>query len=391
MSVVFLCHSAVPSGAELSLLRSIRQRPAGTDVTVILGEAGALADRLTEAGASVLVLPMTEGGAVVRRGAGMLRQVGAVVGLLGYARRVRRELKRLDPSVVVGRSLRAAIYGRVATWGLPCRFVWSIHDRLTRSYVGIAAPVYARVLPKLVDGVIVNSRSTLATVSVRKGRPVLVMPPALDLDDRELEPPGSPLRSAVILGRLSPWKGQDIAIRAFAASRLSSTATLDVVGAALFGEDEYARSLRELVRELGLGERVRFTGQVDDPRAILLDADVLVHASVLPEPFGAVVVEGMYAGCLVVATTPGGPAESIDDARTGVLVPCGDVDGLTAAMDRLVDLPRAARADMAEAAVQAARGYDSSILSAELFAWLDGMRATGPVHAVTVSSSLGSA
>lgn len=388
MSVVFLCHSAVPSGAELSLLRAIRQLPDHTAATVILGEPGSLADRLIEAGASVIVLPIDEGGTVVRRGAGLVRQVRAALGLLAYARRVRRVLREISPTVVVGRSLRAVFYGRVATWGLRCRFVWSVHDRLTRQYVGMAAPVYSRLVPRLVDGIIVNSRSTLSTLSTPKSLPVLVMPPGLDLDDRQPAELSSPLRKAVILGRLSPWKGQDIAIRAFAASQLSTSATLDVVGAALFGEDDYAQSLRDLVRELGLEERVRFIGQVDDPRALLLDADVLVHASVLPEPFGAVVVEGMYAGCLVIATTPGGPAESIDDGHTGVLVPCGDVDELARAMDRLVEMPAAERAALADAAVAAAGRYDSIVLSAELFGWLSGVGGATPSPVLTLSSSL---
>ena len=43
-------------------------------------------------------------------------------------------------------------------------------------------------------------------------------------------------------------------------------------------------------RSIGIADRVHFVGHVHDPWASLVDADVLVHASTIPEPFGQVVV-----------------------------------------------------------------------------------------------------
>lgn len=62
--------------------------------------------------------------------------------------------------------------------------------------------------------------------------------------------------------------------------------------------------------------------------------DLLVHASVLPEPLGTVVVEGMAAGLPVVAADPGGPAEYIEDGREGLATSPGDMEALAAAMGR---------------------------------------------------------
>ena len=45
--------------------------------------------------------------------------------------------------------------------------------------------------------------------------------------------------------------------------------------------------------------------------------DVVVHASLIPEPFGMTVIEGMAAGAAVVAANTGGPTETIDPARRG--------------------------------------------------------------------------
>jgi glycosyltransferase involved in cell wall biosynthesis len=73
-------------------------------------------------------------------------------------------------------------------------------------------------------------------------------------------------------------------------------------------------------------------------------ADVVVHASSLPEPFGRVVVEGMLAGRPVVATNAGGVAEIITDGVTGLLVPPGHATAMVNAIRGLRDDPARATA-----------------------------------------------
>jgi glycosyltransferase involved in cell wall biosynthesis len=101
-----------------------------------------------------------------------------------------------------------------------------------------------------------------------------------------------------------------------------------LVGSATFGEDFYERDLREQVDQLGITDRVEFVGFVDDVQAELERLDLLVHASVLPEPLGNVVLEGMAAGVPVVAADAGGPAEYIEDGLEGLLYPPGDAEAL---------------------------------------------------------------
>jgi hypothetical protein len=79
-------------------------------------------------------------------------------------------------------------------------------------------------------------------------------------------------------------------------------------GAATFGEHAYERALRAQARALGIEDRVEFTGFVADIPGELQRLDLLVHASVLPEPLGLAVIEGMAAGVPVLAADAGGPA-----------------------------------------------------------------------------------
>ncbi len=135
-----------------------------------------------------------------------------------------------------------------------------------------------------------------------------------------------------------------------------------LVGAALFGEEGYGRRLQELAHELGLGARVDFRGFRPDIWPELRRMDMLVHASLSPEPFGQVVIEGMAGRVPVIAAAAGGPAEVITDDVNGVLYPMGDQSALEAAMRRLADDPQL-RQRLVEAALTSVAAYRPDLVA----------------------------
>ena len=72
--------------------------------------------------------------------------------------------------------------------------------------------------------------------------------------------------------------------------------------------------------------------------------DIVAHASITPEPFGQVVIEGMAEGLPVVATEGGGVCEIVNHGKNGLLVPMGDAPALAAALEGLLRDPAGARA-----------------------------------------------
>jgi len=85
-----------------------------------------------------------------------------------------------------------------------------------------------------------------------------------------------------------------------------------VIGGPIYqtsGSQYSEKELRVLAASRGVGDRVGFTGRVDDVPAALRALDVVVHASVEPEPFGLVVAEAMACGRPLVASGVGGAAE----------------------------------------------------------------------------------
>jgi glycosyltransferase involved in cell wall biosynthesis len=161
------------------------------------------------------------------------------------------------------------------------------------------------------------------------------------------------VRRVGIVGRVTEWKGQHVFLEAVAQAFRSRPVEAVVIGAPLFGEDAYADRIRRQAAELD--GAVTFRGFVDDVPSELAQLDLLVHASIIPEPFGQVVLEGMAAGLPVAAANAGGPAEVIDDGIDGLLYPPGDADALADRLQLLAGdrelrlrLGRAARESAAE-------------------------------------------
>jgi glycosyltransferase involved in cell wall biosynthesis len=142
-------------------------------------------------------------------------------------------------------------------------------------------------------------------------------------------------------GRLQHWKGAHVFLDVAAAvQRALPDARFAVVGGTVFGlEADYPDVLRRQAKSLGLADAVEWVGHVADARPWLAAADVVVHTSIQPEPFGLVIAEAMMQSRPVVAFRRGGPAEIIEDGRTGRLVAPDDVAAMAAAVTDLLTSP----------------------------------------------------
>ena len=148
----------------------------------------------------------------------------------------------------------------------------------------------------------------------------------------------------VLVGRISPWKGQDVFIRAAAiVLKTFPACRFQIVGSALFGEDALEGELRQLAVSLGVGDRVEFLGFRKDVPEIIAASTLLVHASTVPEPFGQVIVQAMAESKPVVATRGGGVLEIVDDGKTGLLVPMKDAEAMAKAIGEILADPAKAQ------------------------------------------------
>ncbi len=142
---------------------------------------------------------------------------------------------------------------------------------------------------------------------------------------------------AACIGRLSDWKGQDVLAHALALRPLTEIGAIAVVAGDEVPGTGDSGELGRLGERLGLADRLRLLGFVEDVDVVLGAADALVVPSKRPEPFGLVALEALAAGVPVIATDGGGVAEIVGGAEAGRLVPPGDPAALAGALRELAD------------------------------------------------------
>jgi len=141
-----------------------------------------------------------------------------------------------------------------------------------------------------------------------------------------------------IVGNIQRWKGQAVVLEAVREVRsVMPEIRCLIVGGVHRGGAEYAQELYRYVEEHGLNNNVIFTGFRNDIEDVVSTMDVIIHASINPEPFGRVILEGMALGKPVIATDIGGVPEFVQHGVTGQLVPPRDPKALA---DAIVELLR---------------------------------------------------
>jgi glycosyltransferase involved in cell wall biosynthesis len=140
-----------------------------------------------------------------------------------------------------------------------------------------------------------------------------------------------------MLGRMTPKKGHEIFFKAITSiqKQVDSNVIYLVVGGPSVGEEEYGNFLKKRVIEMGLQDRIVFTGQRNDVQRLFSAMDIYVMPSD-KESFGISLLEAMCSGLPVVATSVGGPREVVEEGISGLLVPPRDPVRLAEAIVRLV-------------------------------------------------------
>jgi glycosyltransferase involved in cell wall biosynthesis len=144
------------------------------------------------------------------------------------------------------------------------------------------------------------------------------------------------------VARLQPHKGHRYLVEAAQEVSLRYPDVRWLVAGKASGAEQqrYLDSLKEQVAQAKLESRVRFLGFVSDAdlAALRREAVALVHPAI-SEGYGLVLIEAMAVGTPVIAAAADGPAEIIQDGRTGILVPVSDAGGLADAMTRILADP----------------------------------------------------
>jgi glycosyltransferase involved in cell wall biosynthesis len=347
MKALLVNHTSTISGGEHSLLELLRAMPDGVDAVLACPE-GPLAEEAHAIGIRVERLPKTDGSLKLHP----WHTAKGVSSLVSSALAIRRLSRRHGADVVHANSIRAGLSATLASrlGGPPA--VVHVRDCLPEGRVPAAT---TRFLRRRAAAIVANSSHTLQ----RFGSPeqgVVVHNPVdtrrfdcarIDRADVRRGLGLEPDRVVVgVVAQLTPWKGQDDAIRATALLKASGVdVTLLLVGSAKFTTSAtrhdnitYVEGLHELARSLDVEREVRFLGERGDIPEILAALDLVLLPS-WEEPFGRAVIEAFAMGVPVVATDVGGTCEIVSEGEDGLLRPPRRPDAWADAIRGLVEAP----------------------------------------------------
>jgi glycosyltransferase involved in cell wall biosynthesis len=343
--VAVLCAISGLGGAEFSLLELVAHLRGSYEFHLIVPGEGPLKKAAELAGARVWLLPWPEaiaGTGETARLPNPVRVLRFAAHLRSFALRLGDLLDEIGPSVLVTNAVKAHVIGALTRKRKNVPLIWYMRD-------GLEERVISRKLLALLSW-----RCDLAVcisryVEAQFGKYVSASVPAnvvYNIVDLGRFRPGAAapvdLRKEPgeiwygIVGAITPLKGHDIFLDAAeGVLRRLPNARFVIVGNNPYVTEEglqYEESLRCRVVNSALRDRVKFAGFRNDIPNVLGQLDVLVQPNRGPEGLGRSVLEAMACGVPVIAVNKWGPAELIDDSRSGLLFAPLDTEQLTAHM-----------------------------------------------------------
>lgn len=325
-------------GAELSAIEMAAAVVRAGGRAIVLSEGGRMADRLAETGGELIHFPAA---------------TKSPLKIIANASAIERIARRENVDLIHARSRAPAWSALMAARRAKLPFVTTYHGIYNEK--GRAKRLYNSVMARG-DIVIANSRYTADIVKQRYAIPedrIRVIYRGVDLDafDPQSVSPerikklrdrwGVTEHQRIVLhaARLTKWKGQGDVIATAARIRRKFPDCVFILAGDAQGRDDYRDALLKQIASEGIEDIVRLVGHVDDMPAAFAASHVAFVASIEPEAFGRAAAEAQAMACPVISTNIGAPPETVltpprvePEARTGWLVPPGDISAYEAVL-----------------------------------------------------------
>jgi glycosyltransferase involved in cell wall biosynthesis len=345
LSVCMFSHTAALGGAERSLLRLATDLIGlhGVLCTIVLPEQGPLVEELELVGASCIVsrynwccAAASEQLADERRNQRIDESIDSVLS------EIVTRVKEIDPDIIWTQTMVipwgamvASVLSKPHVWSVceygerdhGLKFFWPL-DQITDDIMACSAHVYAASkgiakfhfphAPSTKVSVLYDRVSIPDVAASSEARSIFSRPNGVKIG---------------MFATLSPAKGQEDALRA-TAELVTSDRDVELLLAGT-GDAYYERQLVRLAEDLGITDRVRFSGFLVKPYAARQACDIVLVCS-RNEAFGRVAIEAMLLAKPVVYTATGGMLETMVDGKTGLSYPPGDIGRLATQLEALI-------------------------------------------------------
>lgn len=291
--------------------------------------------------------------------------------------RLRRLIRKLDIDIVHARSRAPAWSAWRACQNTQARFLTTCHapynisGKAKRLYNGsIANGERVIAISRYVSDYLIDNYKIAAEKIrlIHRGIPMARFHPAAVSPERMIDLTQSwriPDSANIVMlpGRITRWKGHHVLIEAIA--KLNRDDVFCVIIGSDQGRTEYRQELEETIKEKGLEQRTRLIDQCHDMPAAYMLSTVVVCPSTDPEGFGRIPVEAQAMGRPIIASDHGGAQETILRGETGWLIPPGDSDSLSIAIEEALSLDENQRAVLAARSMEHVAQHFTKTLMAE--------------------------
>jgi len=357
--IAFAIISSHLGGAEKSLLQLLQPLSKNKNFVIhVLSplKKGPLIDRIEELGIKVDHIPLPIGFLNLSRSQFLktfLLLPWLFLASLYYLFRLRSFLKRSEFQVIHSTGIKNHILLGALSRFLNCKVVIHLRDIVSLSYIRLAfhlinnerihwvsnSKVTQQSLKPISSQIIYNGFSFKEqNIEIKNPLSFKKQSGLFHLFSTEL---GSNQKVRIgIVGAIARWKGQREFIEmAKIVNQKVKTNLFFIVGSEIYdtgGDSGELAQLKKMVANYDLQEVVHFIPFQKQIHEIYGALDILVHASIKPEPFGRVIVEAAHNNCAIVAANSGGPLEMIESEHNGLLYEMGNPEAMAEAVLALV-------------------------------------------------------
>lgn len=328
-NILYICPSSGLGGAETFLKTTFTYHDAQRfSPTYLLFQPGPLADWLKINKAPFEVLPQRP-------------RLSRINTLFNTHRWIQQQISQNSIHLVHSTMAYGALFASMATRTAHCPHVWFQHGPASGWMDQAAA-----LLPH--RAVLVNSEYTLQTQQrLEKAFSLFISnnrffekidlgtsEPKHTLQDSEM------LRKKIVAEhnlapetvifsmacRLQKWKGVELVIEAV--RKIREKPIFVIIYGETFDSEDYVQKLKAAAQGLPL----HFAGSVSNVPLAFSASDVVINASLQPEPFGLSIIESLSVARPVIAPNEGGPLEIIQDQKCGLFFAARSAQSLSEKM-----------------------------------------------------------
>lgn len=355
LNIGILDHSGEIGGAETSILTLLKNYNSDQfNLKMILSAKGRFFKLLREMGVETFLIPLSSPLRNLKRKnlvSSFFLLLTHLFAFNVFLLRLRNVMIKGNFDLLMTNTIKAHIYGSLASLWLKTPLIWRFHDILNEEDFH---PLYIKSIvflgnrfPKQILAVSEETRTSLIRQGIRSNK-VKTLYNGVEIKNSQGQEEIKSIlvekekKGAIIgcFGRIVPQKGHRVLLSSVprVLSSFPQTKFL-IAGDTPETYQSYRTKLMEIIQEKGLKENVFLLEFCPNLHSLYRSIDILVLPSVTPEAFGLTLLEAMAFGKPVIASRIGGVRELIEEEINGFLVEPNDDEGLADRIRYLIENP----------------------------------------------------